>query len=93
TLGHPLDVATGIEKRELLAIMAGNKHPFDDVGMERGPGTKDCPTEIPSAYDKRIVGCRCNEHVSSISYMWLHRGHPKRCECGYWFKLVYKAPV
>ncbi|KAK5643687.1 hypothetical protein RI129_007532 [Pyrocoelia pectoralis] len=77
----------------MLALLAGNKDPFDLEGITRGPGTRDCPTEIPSAFDERIIGCICHEKSSSVNYMWLYRGHPKRCECGHWFKLVYKAPV
>lgn len=80
--------ATGLEKKELLAIQSGNDNPFDMRVYKRGPGTKDQPTEIPAMLDKRLIGCICDEDSSHINYMWLHKGEPKRCECGYWFKLV-----
>lgn len=92
-MGDPLEHATGLEKRELLAKVAGNDNPFDLKVIKRGPGTKLQPNEIPSAFDSRIVGCICEEEATSINWMWLHKGEPKRCECGYWFNLVHKAPV
>ncbi|XP_066258596.1 cytochrome c oxidase subunit 5B, mitochondrial-like isoform X2 [Euwallacea similis] len=93
TFGDPLEHATGLEKREMLAKVAGNSNPFDAKVFKKGPGTRAQPTEIPSAYSARIVGCTCDEEATSISFMWLHMGEPKRCECGHWYKLVHKAPV
>ncbi|XP_023212659.1 cytochrome c oxidase subunit 5B, mitochondrial-like [Centruroides sculpturatus] len=84
----PIEHATGLEKKELLAIQSGNEDPFNMRVYKRGPGTKDKPTEIPSMLDKRLIGCICHEDSTHINYMWLHMGDPKRCECGYWFKLV-----
>lgn len=92
-MGHPLEIATGIRKREILAQMAGNTNPFDRRIFKRGPGTKDNPNEIPSAFESRLIGCICDDFASSVSYMWLHKGYPKRCECGFWFTLVHKPPV
>lgn len=92
-MGDPLEHATGLEKRELLAQAAGNDNPFDMKVFKRGAGTKDCPNEIPSAFDSRIVGCVCEEDATSVNWMWLHKGVSRRCECGHWFKLVQKAPV
>lgn len=92
-MGDPLEHATGLEKRELLAKLAGNDNPFDLRVIKRGPGTKDQPTEIPSAFDARLIGCICEEDSTNVTWMWLHQGTPKRCECGHWFNLVHKAPV
>lgn len=92
-MGDPVEHATGLEKRELLAHLAGNDSPFDMKVFTRGPGTKDQPTEIPSAFDARIVGCICEEDSTFISWMWLYKGQAKRCECGHWFSLVHKAPI
>lgn len=58
-MNDPLEHATGIEKRELLAKAAGNENPFDMKVFKRGPGTKDSPNLIPSAFDARLVGCIC----------------------------------
>uniref|UniRef100_A0A8D8PNC9 Cytochrome c oxidase subunit 5B, mitochondrial n=1 Tax=Cacopsylla melanoneura TaxID=428564 RepID=A0A8D8PNC9_9HEMI len=92
-LPDPLDLATGLEKRELLAELAGDPDPFNVKIRKRGAGTRDLPTEVPSAFEARIVGCICEEESPSISWMWLYEGKPKRCACGHWFKLTYKAPV
>lgn len=54
-----IDLATGLEKRELLAHLAGNDDPFHMKPIKRGPSTKDQPTLIPSAFEARIVGCIC----------------------------------
>lgn len=56
--------------------------------IQRGPGTKDNPTPVPSFSDARMMGCICHEDSFSINYMWIYEGEPKRCECGYWFKLT-----
>ncbi|KAL7031541.1 hypothetical protein ACKWTF_007044 [Chironomus riparius] len=58
-MNDPLEHATGIEKRELLAKAAGNENPFDMKVFKRGPGTKESPNLIPSAFDARLVGCIC----------------------------------
>ncbi|XP_046385575.1 cytochrome c oxidase subunit 5B, mitochondrial-like [Ischnura elegans] len=92
-MADPMEHATGLEKRELLAKAAGNDNPFDMKIFKRGPGTKDCPTVVPSAFEARIIGCICEEDSSSVAWMWLKQGEPKRCGCGYWFKLEAKSPV
>lgn len=58
-MNDPVEHATGIEKRELLARQAGNDNPFDMKVFKRGPGTKEVPNLIPSAFDARLVGCIC----------------------------------
>ncbi|CAK1593883.1 unnamed protein product [Parnassius mnemosyne] len=88
-----LDHVTGLEKRELLAHLAGDCDPFRIMAIKKGPGTFECPNLIPSAFDKRIVGCICHPDTNHIEYMWLHRGEPKRCGCGYWFELCPIAPL
>ncbi|CAH1365879.1 hypothetical protein MTP99_002163 [Tenebrio molitor] len=93
TMGDPVEHATGLEKRELLAQVAGNDNPFDLKVIKRGPGTKTQPNEIPSAFEARLVGCVCEEESTSVNWMWLYKGQPRRCECGHWFNLVHKAPV
>lgn len=93
TFGDPVEHATGLEKREILAKLKGSDDPFNTRVFQKGPGTKNQPTEIPSAYPARIVGCHCDEEATSISWFWLHENEPKRCECGHWYKLVQVAPV
>jgi cytochrome c oxidase subunit 5b len=63
------------------------QNPFNMKVVKRAAGTKDQPTMIPSAHDMRLVGCVCHEDAFYVNYMWLYSGEPKRCECGYWFKL------
>lgn len=54
-----LDHATGLEKKELLATLAGIDDPYHNKPVKRGAGTKDKPTMVPSAFDARIIGCIC----------------------------------
>ncbi|KAF6197820.1 hypothetical protein GE061_008787 [Apolygus lucorum] len=93
SMPDPIEHATGLEKRELLAKVAGNDNPFDLLVLKRGPGTKENPNQVPSAFDSRILGCVCEEDATAVNWMWLHQGAPKRCGCGHWFQLTYKAPV
>ncbi|XP_066583332.1 cytochrome c oxidase subunit 5B, mitochondrial-like [Prorops nasuta] len=88
----PLDHATGHEKRELLAYQ-NDPDPYGITVDKRGAGTKDEPHIVYSAFDARIMGCICEEDQIHVNWMWIHKGQPRRCECGYWFKLVEKAPV
>lgn len=92
TMGDPVEHATGIEKRELLAKMAGNCDPFGLELCKVGTGTQDDPIQIKSAFDSRIVGCICNEEAVYPNWMWLHENECKRCECGRWFTLVPTEP-
>ncbi|KAK9718419.1 Cytochrome c oxidase subunit Vb [Popillia japonica] len=93
SMGDPIEHATGLEKRELLSKLAGNENPFNMKLLKRGPGTKTQPNEIPSAFDQRLVGCVCEEDQMHINWMWLVDGQPRRCECGFWFKLVKSSPL
>ncbi|XP_050544796.1 cytochrome c oxidase subunit 5B, mitochondrial-like [Daktulosphaira vitifoliae] len=86
----PLDLATGMEKKEMLARLNGNDDPYNLKAIKKGVGSKDKPTEIPSAFEARIVGCVCEEDSSHIKWMWLYSGEPKRCICGHWYKLIHK---
>ena len=61
--------------------------------VKRGPGTKDKPNLVKSAFESKIVGCIGEDESSHINWMWLHKGTPTWCDCGFWFKLVEKAPV
>ncbi|CAH0550840.1 unnamed protein product [Brassicogethes aeneus] len=93
SMGDPVEHATGLEKREILAKVGGNENPFDLKVIKRAAGTKVSPNEIPSAFDARLVGCICEEEATCINWMWLHKGEPRRCECGHWFNLVHKSAV
>jgi len=84
TLGH----SVGPERWELLARLAGNEDPFEMNIKKRTKGTREEPTLIPSMYEKRLVGCVCEEDAISINWMFLFKGEPKRCHCGNWYKLV-----
>jgi len=92
-MADPLEHATGLEKREMLAAAAGNDDPYHVKVLKRGPGTKEQPTKIPSVFESRIIGCICEEDATVINYMWLHEGEPKRCECGYWFDITRVKPL
>lgn len=55
----PLEHATGMERKELLAMQAGNDDPFNMKVLKKNAGTRDNPTLVPSCFDARIVGCIC----------------------------------
>jgi len=85
SLGH----SVGSERWEILAKLAGNEDPFELNVKKRAKGSVDEPTLIPSMFDKRLVGCICEEDSVTIQWMYLHRAESgKRCACGYYFKLV-----
>ncbi|KYN44057.1 Cytochrome c oxidase subunit 5B, mitochondrial [Trachymyrmex septentrionalis] len=92
-LADPLDHATGLEKREMLAYLAGNDDPYNLSIKKRAISTKEDPNIVYSAFESRIMGCICDEDSLHVNWMWLHQGPPRRCECGHWFKLVEKAPI
>lgn len=69
-MSDPIEHATGIEKRELLAKQAGNDNPFDMKVFKRGAGTKDKPNQIPSAFEARIVGCICKYFFICLMWHW-----------------------
>lgn len=78
-MNDPIEHATGIEKRELLAKAAGNDDPFDMHIMKRAVGAKDTPTLIPSAFDARIVGCVCKYCASHSQCVRCHRLKEVKC--------------
>jgi len=86
TFADPIEHATGDEKKMLLLEEKGITDPYYLNTLKRGPGTKDKPNIVPSFESKRLVGCICEEDATSINWMYVHKGDPKRCECGYWFK-------
>ncbi|XP_048001001.1 cytochrome c oxidase subunit 5B, mitochondrial-like [Cydia strobilella] len=92
-MADPLEHATGLEKKELLAIQSGDDDPFNMKVLKKAAGTKANPTLVPSCFDARIVGCICEEHSTAISWLWIHKGQPRRCECGHWYKLIEKTPL
>ncbi|XP_065062527.1 cytochrome c oxidase subunit 5B, mitochondrial-like [Rhopilema esculentum] len=80
--------ATGLERREFEAMVAGNMDPFN-LNVKKGPpGTRELPTVVPSSFDQRIVGCICEEDATSINWMILKKGPAQRCECGNFFQLT-----
>ncbi|XP_052744206.1 cytochrome c oxidase subunit 5B, mitochondrial isoform X2 [Bicyclus anynana] len=86
----PLEHATGLERRELMALESGNDDPFNMKVLKKADGTRNNPTLVPSCFDARIVGCICEEHSTVINWLWVHKDHPRRCECGHWYKLIEK---
>jgi len=84
-----LEQSTGLERKELEAILKGNPDPFN-LNVTRGSrGTRDTPTLVPSLYEERIIGCVCEEESTSITWMVLKKGQTQRCpKCGNCFCLV-----
>lgn len=67
-MNDPIEHATGLEKKELLAKLAGNDDPYHMKAITRGPSTKENPTMVPSAFDARIVGCVCKYSSNSFGF-------------------------
>ncbi|KAL1494048.1 hypothetical protein ABEB36_009711 [Hypothenemus hampei] len=76
---------------EIQEKLRNPDNPFNMKVCQFEAGTQNQPQRIPSNFDSRIVGCICQEESETISWMWLHKGKPRRCECGHWFILVEKA--
>ncbi|CAB3233476.1 unnamed protein product [Arctia plantaginis] len=83
----PIDLVTGLEKRELTAHLAGNCDPFYIRPIKKGPGTFRRPNLIPSVNPCRLVACSCSPFDHHVEFMWLFNDRPKRCGCGHWFEL------
>ncbi|OWF54582.1 uncharacterized protein LOC110443349 [Mizuhopecten yessoensis] len=86
TLGHML----GEERDEVLTKLGGAKDHYDFDGQVVGDreGTRDSPILVRSESDHRVVGCLCDDEQVHINYMVLTTGMPKRCMCGFWYKLI-----
>ncbi|KAK3930513.1 Cytochrome c oxidase subunit 5B, mitochondrial [Frankliniella fusca] len=90
---NPLEHASGIEKKQLIAELQGNEDPFDVSVVKRGICTKDQPQLVYSTNHERLVGCICEEDSETVVWMWLRQNESKRCACGYWFKLQKREPL
>ncbi|XP_022230583.2 cytochrome c oxidase subunit 5B, mitochondrial [Drosophila obscura] len=92
-MADDMELATGIAKREMLLKEQGCGDPWG-LGkiLKRGSGRLNDPTQIPSAFDGRLVGCLCLDDRFA-KWMWLEKGPPKRCECGHYFVLKQVPPV
>ncbi|BFZ16387.1 hypothetical protein BsWGS_19426 [Bradybaena similaris] len=80
--------SVGPEREEVLARASGDEDPYLMNVIKRTKGTFQEPTVITSNFNRRMVGCICEEDALAINWMTVYRGEPKRCECGYWFKLA-----
>lgn len=65
----PLEHATGMERKELMAMQAGNDDPFNMKVIKKSAGTRDNPTLVPSCFDARIVGCICKYCLHLDKYL------------------------
>lgn len=84
---HAVDQATGERKLFLLAFENGFIDPYNNLPVERqGRGTKDNPVIIEGFGNERLVACVCENTQNHLKYTWVHRGEPKRCQCGHWME-------
>lgn len=85
--------ATGVEKKEYDAIVAGIEDPFNMKPYRGPPGTKDKPLEVLSLHDDRIIGCVCEPDATSIVWRKLTLNKVTRCDCGHFFVLRRGNPI
>ncbi|CAF0826888.1 unnamed protein product [Rotaria sp. Silwood1] len=91
---NPWDVILNKRRFEYAMKFKGYDDPFDMMPVKRiANSSADNPNLLPSCNDKRLMACICNEDVYHLKWMHLHRGEPKRCYCGHWFKLTERQFV
>ncbi|KRX95556.1 Cytochrome c oxidase subunit 5B, mitochondrial [Trichinella pseudospiralis] len=83
---HPIEGIYGEQRAELISQLRGDYN-FGPAYFKRGVGSKEQPNMVPSAFENRLIGCICEPSQLYIHYMWLRKGFPRRCRCGYWFTL------
>ncbi|XP_065843346.1 cytochrome c oxidase subunit 5B, mitochondrial-like [Oscarella lobularis] len=84
--------ATGLDKNEHDALMAGVEDPFNMSINVIDWGTRANPKKVPSMFDERLVGCVCEPDAVQVLWMKLTAGPPQRCSCGHWFVLTKGNP-
>lgn len=88
------DNRKSVAKTDKHGKLAELNDPFDlKIVARGGEGTKDSPDLIPSMFNRRIVGHICEEDQSHITWFYLYKGEPQKCQCGHWFKLVPVDPL
>ncbi|CAF3412510.1 unnamed protein product [Rotaria socialis] len=91
---NPWDVILNKRRFEYAMKFKGYDDPFDMMPVKRIENSSaENPNLLPSCNDKRLMACICNEDVYHLKWMHLHRGEPKRCYCGHWFKLTERQFV
>ena len=87
---------TRVQKQALESRRMANDNPFDSYTMRPNPvegWKKDVPILVPSTSDKRMVGCCCEDDYHEIVWFELEKGDVKKCDCGYYFKLIDYDPL
>ncbi|KHJ41530.1 cytochrome c oxidase subunit Vb [Trichuris suis] len=84
---HPIEGVFGEERAELISKMRGDYN-FGPSYFKRGKGTAEEPNIVRGPYEHRLIGCVCQPSQLYMHYMWLRKGFPRRCKCGFWFTLV-----
>jgi len=82
----PLEQAHGIEKKMLLAKLAGDDRYEPKVYYRAPHTTADYPNLVPIRGTNRMVGCLGEPDDAHMNYWRIRKGALKRCECGHWFK-------
>lgn len=87
---------TKLQKQALECRRMANDNPFDSYTMRPNPvegNSKDVPILVPSTEAKRMVGCCCEDDYHEIVWFELEKGEVKKCDCGYYFKLIDYNPL
>lgn len=86
---HATDIATGNELLFQLAFENGFNDPYCLLPVSReGKGTKDNPVLLHSFAPETILACVCEPEQTFHRFMKIYADEPRRCQCGYWVKLV-----
>ncbi|CAF0848745.1 unnamed protein product [Didymodactylos carnosus] len=86
------DLALNKRRFEYAMKFKGYDDPWGMMPVKRlANSSPENANLVPSAFDKRLIGCVCNEDVYHIKWMYVHKGEPKRCYCGHWFKVVERT--
>ena len=48
---------------------------------------------VPSANEKRMIGCCCEDDYKEVVWFELEKGGVKQCDCGNYFKLIDYDPL
>lgn len=86
----------GPARSRTRTLANAGQNPFDTYYVKPDAGTgmsANAPILIPSTAESRMVGCCCEEDYGDVVWFELPAGGVRKCDCGYFFKLVKHDPL